>query len=94
VPGTIKPVAYVIGLAGGCFLFTAGGRYYLWSEGRLAVLHMEFSSPKEFLVHALQGDGDYSLKLGSATIRLFHEYLSQIWCKSLGPNFILDQSNI
>jgi hypothetical protein len=36
----------------------------------------------------------YSLKLGSATIRLFYGYLSQISHKSLDPNFILDRIDI
>ncbi|KAJ7364345.1 hypothetical protein DFH08DRAFT_1073106 [Mycena albidolilacea] len=51
VPGTVEPLAYL--------LFKAGGRYYLWSDGRLAVHRIEFASSKGFLDHTLlQEDAD------------------------------------
>ncbi|KAJ6486603.1 hypothetical protein DFH09DRAFT_1457152 [Mycena vulgaris] len=55
VPGSVEPVAYMRAACGEVWLFTAGGRYYFWSDGYLAVHRMEFASPKEFLEHALQG---------------------------------------
>ncbi|KAJ7191833.1 hypothetical protein GGX14DRAFT_578568 [Mycena pura] len=40
--------------AGGLyFLFSAGGRYYFWSDGLLLVHSKDFASPKEFLDYAL-----------------------------------------
>ncbi|KAJ7369140.1 hypothetical protein DFH08DRAFT_39440 [Mycena albidolilacea] len=60
VPGTVEPLAYFPDPPGDdSFLFTAGGRYYLWAGGRLTVHHKEFASPKEFLDLALQEGGDH-----------------------------------
>lgn len=59
VPRTVKPLAYIDNTGGLYFLFTAGGRYYFWSDGRLTVHRMEFASPQEFLDHALQKDGSH-----------------------------------
>ncbi|KAJ7869385.1 hypothetical protein B0H13DRAFT_2350977 [Mycena leptocephala] len=59
VPGVVKPLAYIVSTGGLCFLFTAGGRYYYWSDGRLTVHRMEFESPKEFLDYALKKDGTH-----------------------------------
>jgi hypothetical protein len=52
LPGTIEPVAYPTSYVDEFFLFTAAGRYYLWSDGNLTMHRMRFPSPKEFLVHA------------------------------------------
>ncbi|KAJ7454297.1 hypothetical protein B0H11DRAFT_1926508 [Mycena galericulata] len=59
VPGTVEPVAYVYSVCGEIFFFTAGGRYYLYSDGRLVVHRMEFAGPKEFLDYALEGEGEH-----------------------------------
>ncbi|KAF7344925.1 hypothetical protein MVEN_01654900 [Mycena venus] len=60
IPGKVEPVAYILGSGGLCFLFTAGGRYYFWSDGRLTVHRLEFASSKEFLDHALaKKDGSH-----------------------------------
>ncbi|KAF8192381.1 hypothetical protein K438DRAFT_1970181 [Mycena galopus ATCC 62051] len=60
VSGKIEPLAYILGTAGLCFLFTAGGRYYLWSDGSLTIHRTEFASPKEFLHYALtEMDGSH-----------------------------------
>jgi hypothetical protein len=59
VPGVVKPLAYIVSTGGLCFLFTAGGRYYYWSDGRLTVHRIEFESPKEFLDYALKSDGTH-----------------------------------
>ncbi|KAJ7889264.1 hypothetical protein B0H13DRAFT_2341606 [Mycena leptocephala] len=56
VPGTVEPLAYAQCGIGEYFLFAAGGRYYFYSDGKLTVHHMEFTSPKEFLEHLLQKD--------------------------------------
>ncbi|KAJ7625412.1 hypothetical protein B0H17DRAFT_1151143 [Mycena rosella] len=56
VPGTVEPLAYITGTCQEILLFAAGARYYLWSHGNLAVHHMEFASPKEFMDHILQDD--------------------------------------
>ncbi|KAJ7918932.1 hypothetical protein B0H13DRAFT_1868915 [Mycena leptocephala] len=56
VPGTVEPLAYAQCGIGEYFLFTAGGRYYFYSDGKLTVHRMEFTSPKEFLEHLLQKD--------------------------------------
>jgi hypothetical protein len=58
VPGTVEPLAYVVATGSELYLFKAGGRYYLWSDGRLTVHRMEFASSKDFLDHTLQEDAD------------------------------------
>ncbi|KAJ7465939.1 hypothetical protein FB451DRAFT_1261430 [Mycena latifolia] len=58
VPGTVEPLAYMIGTDGEIFLFTAGGRYYLWDDGRLTMHRLEFASPKKFLAYALVKEKD------------------------------------
>ncbi|KAJ7711262.1 hypothetical protein B0H16DRAFT_1745291 [Mycena metata] len=52
--GTIEPLAYVEDSHGEVFLFRAQGRYYLWNDYKLTVHRLEFTSPKEFLEHALE----------------------------------------
>ncbi|KAJ7459318.1 hypothetical protein FB451DRAFT_1405954 [Mycena latifolia] len=60
VPGTIEPIAYSVETSGEVFLFTAGGRYYFYSEYTgLAVHHMEFASPKDFLAYFLESDEEH-----------------------------------
>ncbi|KAJ7488262.1 hypothetical protein FB451DRAFT_1167717 [Mycena latifolia] len=59
VPGTVEPLAYLPGTGGEVFLFAAGGRYYLFSDGRLTVHRMQFASPKDFLAHVLQPGGGH-----------------------------------
>jgi hypothetical protein len=59
VPGTIEPLAYMVSTGGLFFVFTAGGRYYYFTDGHLRVHRMEFASPQEFLQHALQEGGDH-----------------------------------
>ncbi|KAJ7681641.1 hypothetical protein B0H17DRAFT_1205626 [Mycena rosella] len=54
VPGTLERLAHMPSAGGLFFLFTAGGRYYYFTDGYLRVHHMEFASPQEFLQHALQ----------------------------------------
>ncbi|KAJ7306924.1 hypothetical protein DFH08DRAFT_944722 [Mycena albidolilacea] len=56
VPGTVEPLAYVVATGSELYLFKAGGRYNLWSDGRLTVPRMEFASSKDFLDHTLQED--------------------------------------
>ncbi|KAJ7191616.1 hypothetical protein GGX14DRAFT_406998 [Mycena pura] len=53
IQDTIHPVAYTYGTCGLYFLFSAGGRYYFWSDGLLLVHSKDFASPKEFLDYAL-----------------------------------------
>ncbi|KAJ7749776.1 hypothetical protein B0H14DRAFT_3897007 [Mycena olivaceomarginata] len=55
VCGTVEMLAYLEGSSGLYFLFTAGGRYYFWADGILAVHEKEFAGPKDFLEHALDG---------------------------------------
>ncbi|KAJ6521555.1 hypothetical protein DFH09DRAFT_1097702 [Mycena vulgaris] len=61
LPGTVESVAYLVITGIEIFLFTGGGRYYFWSDGRLAVHHdgLELASPKEFLEYALKEGGNH-----------------------------------
>ncbi|KAJ7513276.1 hypothetical protein B0H11DRAFT_2213789 [Mycena galericulata] len=59
VPGTVVPLAFVYPVGGEIFLFTAGGRYYLYSDGRVVLHRMEFAGPKEFLEYALEGEAEH-----------------------------------
>ncbi|KAF8172763.1 hypothetical protein K438DRAFT_2023640 [Mycena galopus ATCC 62051] len=59
VPGTIEPLAYHSCAGEDFFLFTAGGRYYHWSDGYLTVHSKEFASPKAFLACCLREGGNY-----------------------------------
>ncbi|KAJ6588029.1 hypothetical protein B0H19DRAFT_1247754 [Mycena capillaripes] len=61
VPGTVEPLAFVEAVGGDIFLFTAGGRYYFYSDGMLTVHRMDFASPKEFLDHVLRKDPEEDL---------------------------------
>ncbi|KAJ7191650.1 hypothetical protein GGX14DRAFT_600119 [Mycena pura] len=53
IQDTIHPLAYTYGTCGLHFLFSAGGRYYFWSDGLLLIHPKDFASPIEFLDYAL-----------------------------------------
>jgi hypothetical protein len=49
IPGTVEPVAFRNDGSDGFFMFTAGGRYYLYDDGQVSRCDGEFTSTDDFL---------------------------------------------
>ncbi|KAJ7216888.1 hypothetical protein C8J57DRAFT_1255091 [Mycena rebaudengoi] len=61
IPGEVEPLACHNGGLSGYFIFTAGGRYYEYSDGQVSEIEGEFTSKDDFLARGLANYGEMTL---------------------------------
>jgi hypothetical protein len=62
IPGEVEPLACHDGGLPGFFIFTAGGRYYEYSDGQVSEIEGEFTSKDDFLERGLANYDEMTLR--------------------------------
>jgi hypothetical protein len=62
IPGEVEPLACHDGGLSGFFIFTAGGCYYEYSDGKVSEIEDEFTSKDDFLERGLANYDELTLR--------------------------------